>query len=79
MLFQHAEKAQYIDALEQTRYNHILGAEAVDGSNFSYYGGLNGRAVHAESRGSTAAAAAGTCTSSPPCAINRRPAAHAGL
>jgi hypothetical protein len=38
---------KYVDALEKSLYNHLLGAQALDGSDFSYYQGTRGRKVHA--------------------------------
>ena len=39
-------EAGYADEFEKTLYNHLLGAQALDGSDFSYYQGLEGRKVH---------------------------------
>jgi len=36
----------YADEFEKTLYNHLLGAQAADGSDFSYYQGLIGCKVH---------------------------------
>ena len=38
--------ARFADEFEKTLYNHLLGAQALDGSDFSYYQGLEGRKVH---------------------------------
>lgn len=51
MLWRLTGKPRYVDAIEQTLYNHILGAQAADGSDFSYYQGLVGRKVHVKSPG----------------------------
>lgn len=34
------------DAVERSLYNHVLGSQAADGSDFSYYQGLTGYKVH---------------------------------
>jgi len=39
-------EARFADEFEKTLYNHLLGAQALDGSDFSYYQGLEGRKVH---------------------------------
>lgn len=39
-------QAGFADQFEKTLYNHLLGAQALDGSDFSYYQGLEGRKVH---------------------------------
>ena len=46
MLFRLTGRGRYLDAVEETYYNHILGAQAADGTDFSYYQGLVGRKVH---------------------------------
>lgn len=46
-LYQWQGEARFMDALEQTLYNHLLGSQAVDGKDFSYYQGHVGRKVHA--------------------------------
>lgn len=46
MLFALTGEGKYFDAIEQTLYNHVMGAQAIDGSDFSYYQGLVGRKVH---------------------------------
>lgn len=39
-------EARYADEFEKTLYNHLLGAQAQDGSDFSYYQGLEGWKIH---------------------------------
>lgn len=51
LLYELTGEAQYIDAVEKTLYNHLLGAQAFDGSDFSYYQGLVGKKVHAKDPG----------------------------
>jgi DUF1680 family protein len=46
-LLEQTGQARYADAMEQTLYNHLLGAQSLDGSDFSYYQGTRGRKVHA--------------------------------
>ncbi len=46
-LYAHTGDACYVDAMERTLYNHLLGAQALDGRDFSYYQGTRGRKVHA--------------------------------
>lgn len=45
-LFSETGDKKYFDAFEDTLYNHLLGAQASDGSDFSYYQGNIGRKVH---------------------------------
>lgn len=45
-LFELTGESRYMDAFEKTLLNHIIGAQARDGSDFSYYQGLVGRKVH---------------------------------
>jgi hypothetical protein len=51
MLLEATGDARYADAFERTLLNHLLGSQAIDGSDFSYYQGLEGRKVHVTSRG----------------------------
>lgn len=51
MLFELTGEAKYIDAIEKTLFNHVIGAQAFDGSDFSYYQGLIGKKVHAKHPG----------------------------
>ena len=44
-------EAKYADAFERTLYNHLLGAQAVDGSDFSYYQAVEGHKIHATPAG----------------------------
>lgn len=46
-LYEVTRDPRYLDAFEQTLYNHLLGSQANDGSDFSYYQGNVGRKVHA--------------------------------
>ena len=39
-------EARYIDEFERTLYNHLLGSQAIDGSDFSYYQGNVGAKIH---------------------------------
>ena len=45
-LFERLGESKYIDAVERTLYNHLLGSQALDGHDFSYYQALHGRKVH---------------------------------
>lgn len=45
-LFSKIGDKKYFDAFEDTLYNHLLGAQASDGSDFSYYQGNIGKKVH---------------------------------
>lgn len=45
-LFNLTGDVKYINAFEQTLYNHLLGSQAIDGSDFSYYQGTIGSKVH---------------------------------
>lgn len=45
-LFSETGDKKYFDAFEDTLYNHLLGAQADDGSDFSYYQGNIGKKVH---------------------------------
>lgn len=36
-LFYHEQKAEYLDAIDKTLYNHILASVSDDGSDFAYY------------------------------------------
>jgi DUF1680 family protein len=51
LLFELTGESKYIDTMEKTLYNHIIGAQAFDGSDFSYYQGLVGKKVHAKHPG----------------------------
>jgi DUF1680 family protein len=50
-LFGQTGRGAYIDAMERTLYNHLLGAQALDGTDFSYYQATRGRKVHATDPG----------------------------
>ena len=52
MLLRATGEGAYGDAFEQTLLNHLLGSQATDGHDFSYYQGLIGRKVHFTSAGS---------------------------
>ena len=45
-LFSKTGDGKYFDAFEKTLYNHLLGAQAIDGHDFSYYQGNIGRKLH---------------------------------
>lgn len=45
-LYGFSGEAKYYDAVERTLFNHLLGSQALDGRDFSYYQGLVGRKVH---------------------------------
>ncbi len=44
-------EAKYFDAIDRTLFNHLLGSQALDGRDFSYYQGLAGRKVHEKDPG----------------------------
>ena len=46
LLLECTGNARYADAFEQTLYNHLLGSQAADGSDFSYYQPLEGAKIH---------------------------------
>ncbi len=45
-LFSLDAEIKYMDAFEKTLFNHLLGSQALDGSDFSYYQGNYGRKLH---------------------------------
>ena len=45
-LFSLDAETKYMDAFEKTLFNHLLGSQALDGSDFSYYQGAYGRKLH---------------------------------
>ena len=51
VLFESEPRAEYLDALEKTLYNAVLGSMATDGSDFAYYQGNYGRKEFATSAG----------------------------
>ncbi|MBD3240137.1 MAG: hypothetical protein GF331_06090, partial [Chitinivibrionales bacterium] len=51
MLHQWSGEARFFDAFERSLYNHLLGSQALDGRDFSYYQGLYGYKVHEKSPG----------------------------
>jgi DUF1680 family protein len=44
-------EGKYFDELEKTLYNHIMGSQASDGHDFSYYQGNIGHKIHAKDPG----------------------------
>jgi DUF1680 family protein len=44
-------EAKYFDELEKTLYNHLIGSQAIDGHDFSYYQGNIGHKVHEKDPG----------------------------
>jgi DUF1680 family protein len=44
-------EAKYYDELEKTLYNHIMGSQALDGHDFSYYQGNIGHKIHEKDPG----------------------------
>ncbi len=51
LLFELTGESKYFDAYERTLYNHLLGAQAQDGRDFSYYQGTYGYKVHEKKPG----------------------------
>ena len=45
-LAMHHPDGRYFDQFERTLYNHLIGSQALDGSDFSYYQGNVGHKVH---------------------------------
>ena len=45
-LFQYDQDSKYFDEFEKTLYNHLIGSQALDGHDFSYYQGNIGYKVH---------------------------------
>ena len=50
-LSQFSGESQYFNQLEKTLYNHIIGSQALDGHDFSYYQGNIGHKVHEKEPG----------------------------
>jgi DUF1680 family protein len=47
MMFEFEADGEYFDAFEKTLYNHLIGSQALDGHDFSYYQGNIGAKIHA--------------------------------
>jgi DUF1680 family protein len=50
-LSSYSGEAKYFDELEKTLYNHLMGSQAHDGHDFSYYQGNIGKKIHAKDPG----------------------------
>ncbi len=50
-LARYTGESKYFDELEKTLYNHLIGAQALDGSDFSYYQGNFGYKIHQKDPG----------------------------
>ncbi len=50
-LFYHEPRAEYLDALEQTMLNHMLGSIDSEGSDFAYYQGNFGKKIFRKAEG----------------------------
>lgn len=44
-LYAYYGDTKYLDAFEKALYNHVLGSQAIDGTDFSYYQGTIGRKI----------------------------------